>query len=211
MSNSLRHVFAAELRKLATLPAVQGTVVVTVLATPGLAWAAGFRAVEYGQLGLVVLGILTTAGEYSGSQIRTSLVCVPNRPLLLSGKVLAHLAVATPTALLTGTLSVVAAKAPGTALPGGTAYLIMIGLFALAIGVLLRSLAGTAATLTAFLFVVSPLLATVTDAADHLPDRAGASLYRPGAHSPWQGGAIMAAWLVVTFTIAVITFTRRDA
>ena len=41
VSNALRHAFAAELRKLVTLPTVQGTVVITVLATPGLAWAAG--------------------------------------------------------------------------------------------------------------------------------------------------------------------------
>jgi ABC-2 type transport system permease protein len=211
VSNALRHVLAAELRKLATLPAVHSTVAVTVLATPGLALAAGFRAVEYGQLGLIVLGILTAASEYGGNQIRTSLVCVPNRPLLLSGKVLAYLAVATPTALLTGALSIVAAEAPGTALPGTTAYLIMIGLLALGVAVLLRSLAGTVATFTAFVFVVSPLLAAATDAAEYLPDRAGASLYRPGALSPWEGSAVMAAWLVITFTVTVVTFIKRDA
>lgn len=211
MSNALRHVFAAELRKLATLPTVHITVAVTVLATPGLALAAGFRAVDYGQLGLIMLGILTTASEYSGSQIRTTLVCVPNRPLLLAGKILAYLALATPTALLTGALSIVAAEAPSTALPGTTVYLIMIGLFALALALLLRSLTGTAATLTALVFVVSPLLAAATEAAEHLPDRAGASLYRPGALSPWEGGAVMAAWLMIALAITVVTFTRRDA
>jgi ABC-2 type transport system permease protein len=211
VSNALRHVLAAELRKLATLPAVHSTVAVTVLATPGLALAAGFRAVEYGRLGLIVLGILTAATEYGGSQIRTSLACVPNRPLLLSGKVLAYLAVATPTALLTGALSIVAAEAPGTALPGTTAYLVMIGLLALALAVPLRSLAVTVATFTAFVFVASPLLAAATDAAEYLPDRAGASLYQPGALSPWEGGAVMAAWLIIAFAVTVITFTKRDA
>ncbi|SDG65665.1 ABC-2 type transport system permease protein [Lentzea fradiae] len=211
MSNDLRHVFAAELRKLATLPAVRATVVVTVLATPALAWAAGFRAVEYGRLGLVVLGVLTTAGEYSGRQIRTSLVCVPHRPLLLCGKVLAYLAVAIPASLLTCALSALVADAPATALLGGTAYLVAIGLLALGVGVLLRSLSGAAAAMTAFLFVVSPLLAAVTDAASHLPDRAGAGLYGPGALSPWHGGAVVAAWLVVTTALALLTFTKRDA
>lgn len=211
MSNALRHVFAAELRKLTTLPVVHSTVAITVLATPGLALAAGFRAVEYGQLGLILLGVLTAAGEYGGKQIRTSLVCVPNRPLLLSGKVLAYLTVATPTTLLTGALSIVAAEAPGTALPGTTVYLIMIGLLALAVAVLLRSVAGTVATLTTFVLAVSPLLAAATDAAEYLPDRAGASLYRPGVLSAWEGGAVMAAWLVITFAVTVVTFTRRDA
>ncbi|WP_112266738.1 ABC transporter permease [Lentzea terrae] len=211
MSNALRHVFAAELRKLATLPAVHSTVAITVLATPGLALAAGFRAVEYGQLGLILVGVLTAAGEYGGKQIRTSLVCVPNRPLLLSGKVLAYLAVATPTTLFTGALSIVAAEVPATELPGTAVYLIMIGLLALAIAVLLRSVAGAVATLTTLVLVVSPLLAAATDAAEYLPDRAGASLYRPGVLSPWEGGAVMAAWLVITFAVAVVTFTRRDA
>lgn len=211
MSNALSHVFAAELRKLTTLPAVHGTVAITVLATPGLALAAGFRAVEYGRLGLILLGILTVASEYGGSQIRTSLLSVPNRPLLLSGKVLAYLAVATPTALLTGALSIVAAEAPGAALPGTTVYLIMIGLLALAVAVLLRSLVGTVATLTSSVFVVSPLLAAVTEAAEYLPDRAGASLFRPGVLSAWEGGVVMAAWLVITFAVTVVTFTRRDA
>lgn len=211
MSNALRHVFAAELRKLTTLPAVHSTVAITVLATPGLALVAGLRAVEYGQLGLILLGILTTAGEYGGRQIRTSLVCVPNRPLLLSGKVLAYLTVATPTTLLTGALSIVAAEAPGTALPGITVYLVMIGLLAGAVAVLLRSVAGTVATLTTFVLMVSPLLAAATDAAEYLPDRAGASLYRPGFLSPWEGGAVMAAWLVITFVVTVVTFTRKDA
>ncbi|MFC3890889.1 hypothetical protein ACFOWZ_05335 [Lentzea rhizosphaerae] len=211
MSNALRHVFAAELRKLATLPAVHTTVAITVLATPGLAWAAGFRAVEYGQLGLILLGILTAAGEYGGRQIRTSLLSVPNRPLLLSGKVLAYLAVATPTTLLTGALSIVAAEASGTALPGTTVYLVVIGLLALAVAVLLRSVVGAVATLVTFVFVVSPLLAAATDVAEYLPDRAGASLYRPGVLSAWEGGAVMAAWLVITCAVTVITFTKRDA
>lgn len=211
MSNALGNVFAAELRKLATHPAAQAAIVVTVLATPALAWAAGLVAVDYGQLGLVVLGLLTTAGEYSGRQIRTSLLCVPDRTLLLSGKVLAYLALATPAALLTGTLSVVAAKAPVSALPGSAAYLVLIGLLGLAAGLLLRSLAGTAAALTGFLFVASPLLAAVTDLADHLPDRAGASLYRAGALPAWHGGAVLVVWLVIALGIAAVTFAKRDA
>jgi ABC-2 type transport system permease protein len=79
------------------------------------------------------------------------------------------------------------------------------------VAVLMRSVAGTVATSTTFVFVVSPLLAAATGAAEYLPDRAGASLYRPGVLSAWEGGAVMAGWLVITFAVTVITFTKRDA
>jgi hypothetical protein len=38
-----------------------------------------------------------------------------------------------------------------------------------------------------------------------------AAMLSIGVLSAWEGGAVMAAWLVITFAVTVITFTKRDA
>jgi ABC-2 type transport system permease protein len=204
-SNALRHVVRAELIKLATLRIVPVTVAVTVVVTPLLALAGGRRAVEFGQVGFLVLGVLTAATEYAGSQIRTSLAAVPDRLVLLAGKVLAYLAVATPVAVLASVLS------SGVPVPGATAYLVLIGLLALGVAQVARSLVGSLATVVALVFVVSPLLEQVTRAAAYLPDRAGAVLYRPGTLPPATGGLVLVAWLVAGFAVTGFVFARKDA
>lgn len=196
-SNALRHVVLAELIKLATLRVVPGTVALTVVVTPPL----GHRAVESGQAGFLLLGVLSAATEYAGGQIRTSLAAVPDRLVLLTGKVLAYLAVATPAAALTGALS------SGVPVVGATAYLVLIGLLALAVGLAVRSLVGALATVVTLVYVVSPLL----PAAAYLPDRAGAALYRPGALPPALGGLVLAGWLVAALAVTGFLFARRDA
>ncbi|MEU6645175.1 hypothetical protein ABZ863_21805 [Saccharomonospora sp. NPDC046836] len=220
MTNSVRNVVAAELGKLRTLPAVPVTVAVTILAMLGLAAAfaanaagTGLRAVNYGQLGLIVLGILTAASEYSSGQIRTSLASVPNRALLLVGKVLAYLAVAAPVSLLAvagsaalGGVPVLTARSLGA-----TTYLTLIGLLGLAAAVVLRSLAGTFALMATLVLVASPLLVSVTALARYLPDRAGMQLYQPGDLTAIHGGAVMTAWIMAALTLAIVTFVKRDA
>ncbi|GAB3563628.1 hypothetical protein GCM10027445_06110 [Amycolatopsis endophytica] len=204
-SNAFRRVVVAELIKLATLRIVPVTVVVTVVVMPVLALAVDRRAVEFGQVGFLVLGVLTAATEYAGSQIRTSLTAVPDRLVLLAGKVLAWLAVATPSAVLAAALS------PGVPVLGAAAYLVLIGLFALAVAMVARSLVGALATVVTLVFVASPLLGEVLRAAAYLPDRAGAVLYRPGPLSAVTGGLVLAAWLAAAFAVTGSVFARRDA
>lgn len=255
MSNSLRNVVIAELSKLRTLPTVPVTIAVTVLGTVGLAvvlaastleqpgglpphfgtsFALGtaLHAVGYGQTGLILLGILTAASEYSGGQIRTTLTSVPSRTLLMAGKTIAYLTAAALTALLAVATSSVAAQVtlgehglPVSelfaaknvwALLGAATYLVLIGLLAYALAILTRNLVVALVTMLTLVFVVSPFLTTITTLAEYLPDQAGSQIYQPisvatEVFTPVQGVTIMSAWIVLTLATAVVAFTKRDA
>ncbi|MEV0386243.1 ABC transporter permease [Nonomuraea sp. NPDC050643] len=137
MTNGAWNTLAAELIKLRTLPAALITICVTVLAAAAFAAAleaapfdrsltvaeATLGSVEYVQAGFIVLGVLSVASEYAGSQARTTLTSVPGRLLLMTGKAGAYLLTATATALLTVTASCagawLAASTQGTVAVGG--------------------------------------------------------------------------------------------
>jgi hypothetical protein len=242
---SLRTVFlnavAAELVKLRTLPATLITVASTVASTTVLAVAfasgrarlggsasaaeSALRTVEYGQIGLIVLGILTVATEYGGSQIRTTLTAVPGRTLLMAGKAVAYVVVASLTALPAIGVPLLAAHlVPGMswagehagALWGAGAYLVLIGLLGYAVAALVRDLIAALVSALAIVLVVPPLLAGVTTLADHLPSLAGMRMYAVGPAlaqglTPVQGALTLAAWLALALVAAVALFVRRDA
>lgn len=249
---NLGNVTLAELDKLRTLRGVPATLVATGLCAVGLAVVfvaatlrqpvvphqftapavvdTSLRVVPYCQIGLIVLGIVTMASEYGGPQIRTTLVSVPNRILLLAGKFIAYLAVAAGTALITVAASVLttetalgAHRAPiGTlwtthdvrALLGAAGYLVLIGLLANAVAMLLRGFVASLVLMLTVVLVLSPVLAAITRLATYLPDRAGALLYQPDAHgllTPTQGAAVLGTWIVVLLATAVIGFVTRDA
>ncbi|HEY0805849.1 MAG TPA: hypothetical protein VGD84_12320 [Pseudonocardiaceae bacterium] len=251
---SLPNVTLAELSKLRTLRGVAATIAATVVCGVGLATlfaAATLRqpgapqqltasaavdtslaAIPYCQIGLIVLGIVTTASEYGGPQIRTTLASVPNRMTLLTGKVVAYLAVAAGTALTTVGTSVVATETAlgahrppvsalrtahhlGTML-GAAGYLVLIGLLAIAVAVLVRSFVATLVAMLTAIVVLSPVLAAITKLAAYLPDRAGALLYQSnpdpgGVLTPVQGAVVLGTWIVVLLGAAAVTFTARDA
>jgi ABC-type transport system involved in multi-copper enzyme maturation permease subunit len=249
MSNSLKNVAIAELMKLRTLPAAPITIATTILGTAGLAVViavsalqqpgfeksialeTGLRTVDYGQIGLIMLGILTAASEYSGSQIRTTLASVPSRILLVAAKTIAYLTVAVLTALLVVAASTVAAQAtlgerggPVSAffvarnfgaLLGATTYLVLIGMLSYGVAVLTRNLVAALVAMLTLVLVVPPLLTTVTTLAEYLPSSAGSQSYQftpaAGALTPWQGAAILGGWTLLTLFLAVIAFTKRDA
>lgn len=256
MSNGLGNVTAAELIKLRTLPAVSGTIGATLLGATGLAIAfaanardqlgnsdtpfagvspethTGLQAVGYGQIGLILLGILTAATEYGGSQIGTTLTSVPSRMLVMVGKAIAYLTAASLTAVLAVAATFIAAhialgehglsvresltgRSLGIML-GAAAYLVLIGLLAYAVAILTRNLVAALVTMLALVLVASPFLRTVTTLAAYLPDLAGAQMYQtePFAHdtmTPLQGAVVMTAWIALTLAWAVVAFHKRDA
>lgn len=208
MTNHPWRVLAAELVKLRSLPAVPLTVGTTVAIAAGLAYVAGATPVQvitYAQAGFILLGVLTVAAEHAG----TSLVAVPGRVLLVAGKLAAYLAVAVPfaavTCLLAGRASVPVAAA---------AYLVLVGTLAFAVALLVRRLLVALGGVLTLVFVVSPLLASLTEYAAYLPDLAGARMFRPGppdALTPVQGAGVLAGWTAGLLGTAVAAFTRRDA
>lgn len=233
-------VVAAELLKLRGLPIVPAT----VLGTIGVAivLAAGISAstrtaitpgqtlvaiVPFLQIGTILLGILTVATEYQGSQFRTTLTATPARLRLLAAKALAYLLVATITsaaavgAALSAAVITLAIRdsapsehANGWSMAGAAIYLVVIGLLAFALTVLLRSLIPPLVAMLALVLIVSPLVAGSTEHARWLPDRAGSLLYLPESDTVLTAGTgvfVMLAWTTAVAIAAASTFLSRDA
>ena len=233
----MRRVVAAEAVKLRGLPAIWATAGGTVAAGavlgaatashPGAAEVADVlgATVPFLQVGAILLGVLAVATEYSGRQIAVTLVAMPRRLPLLCGKAAAGLLLVSATAGLTvaaagGAAWAVLARrgeapeADWWRLAGMVAYLSLIGLLALAATVLLRSLVASLVVMEALVLIVSPLLATATEHARWLPDRAGARLYLPAVEGAWgweAGGAVLAGWIVVAAAAGAVAFLARDA
>jgi ABC-2 type transport system permease protein len=232
---------AAELVKLRTLPevlaAMLGTVVAAitlaaiVAATPAGAGAdtvhVTLQTIPFLQIGLIVIGVLCVGSEYTGSQIRATLTATPNRPLLLTSKTLAYLAVAAITSaaavgagLATAwiTLSGHDRAQSGTASRwpalGAVVYLVLIGLLGFALAVLLRSLITPLVTMLSLVLIASPLLGPFTEYTRYLPDGAGSLLYLPDTDTvltPETGTLVLLAWITATGAAAVTAFLGRDA
>lgn len=190
-----------------------------------------------GQLTICVLGVLVMTTEYSTGVIRASLLAVPRRLAMLAAKatVFAALMVVIAeivafgsffagSALLHSKVSV-ALSDPGVtrAVVGAGLYLTVLGLFALAIGGLIRHTAGAVTTVIGAVFVL-PILSGLLPSdwwwAAHLnaylPEQAGALIY--GAHaqsgallSPWQGLGVFCIWTALLLGAASYLLHRRDA
>ncbi|WP_433012813.1 hypothetical protein [Kribbella sp. CA-294648] len=226
MTNDFRAVCAAELLKLRSLPAVSITLGVTLFCTTGLSVLLAtndetpLQTIQYAQVGFILLGVLTVGSEYAGSQIHTTLLSMPNRLALLTGKAVAYGVTALAAAILTVTVVFVAVQLSSdqpvgdlAALLGAVAYLVLIGLFAAAIVTLTRNLLAAVVAMATLVLIVSPLLRNITTAASYLPDSAGMRLYQ-GADdglTVLQGSAVLVGWLAVAHLVSAATFLKRDA
>jgi ABC-2 type transport system permease protein len=191
--------------------------------------------VNVAQLAVAVLGVLVITGEYSTGMIRASFTAVPKRLPVLWAK-LGVFAVVTFVLMLP---SVVIAFFGSQAIlgrhhilqisfshggvtravVGGAVYLMLIGMFALAIGAIIRNTAGGIATFAAIFFVIPPLLNILPTSWNNaispwLPDAAGRSIFSltHGAHSlaPWPGFALFCGYTAAAIAIAAIMLVRRD-
>lgn len=236
MNRFFTNTVATELIKLRGLPAVMTTMHGTVAASIGLSAAVAastdeanavqvvVQTVPFVQIGVIIVGVLAVATEYAGRQIRTALTATPNRPLLLAGKTVAFVTAAATTsvtsvgaALATASVTIrdgSLSLADSQPLAGAVVYLVLIGLLGFAVTVLLRSLIPSLATMLAVVLIASPLLASVTEHARWLPDRAGRLLYLSSMDpilTPGTGALVLVAWIAVTAVVATWTFRVRDA
>jgi ABC-2 type transport system permease protein len=193
-------------------------------------------AVSYGQIALCVLGVLVVGGEYSAGTIRTSLLAVPRRPALLAAKATVFAAVVFVVAELIAASSFLLGQAvlrrhvaislgdPGVprALVGFGLYCAAVGLFALAVGAIVRHVAGAIATVLALVLVMPISTSFVPGRAGdylaaYLPGgTAGQAILSTGAQpdavvSPWQGLGVMCVWTAVLLGLAGLLLVRRDA
>jgi ABC-2 type transport system permease protein len=218
--------------------------------------SASTLGINFSQLVVGVLGALVITGEYGTGMIRSTFTAVPRRLPAIFAKAIVF-GVVTFLVSLVGLVGAALATAPilaGTGvtadfgdpevwltLVGGAGYLALIGLIALAIGLLLRSsAAGIAAALGLVLVVpvIFNLLAGLAkaqwaaDVGSFLPSNAGGKLFTYPAEAPtsvdgsgpgpvgvassidltnWQALLVLAGWFAVTFVVGLIVLKRRDA
>jgi ABC-2 type transport system permease protein len=204
-----------------------------IVADPaGVILGSGF---QLSQLTICVLGVLVITSEYATGMIRASLLAVPHRVPMLAAKSVIFAAlvfvvgelVAFPSffigaAILHGEAPV-ALGDPGVlrAVIGSGLYLAVLGLFALAIGGLVRQTAAAITGVIGFVLVLAPLAQLLPGSfGQHvhawLPSEAGHLIAQAhqGSHdllTPWQGFGVFCLWTAVLLGAAAYLLQRRDA
>jgi hypothetical protein len=191
--------------------------------------------IQMAQLAIGVLGVLVITGEYATGMIRASFTAVPKRLPVLWAKI-AVFAVVTFALMLPSVLIAFWASqtildkhhilqtslsAPGVtrSLVGGAVYLMLFGVFCLALGAIVRNTAGGIAAFVAIFFVIPPLLNVFPTSWQNainpwIPNSAFRSIFQltHGTHSLSPAGGIAVSLGYVAFTVAVaaILLVRRD-
>lgn len=193
--------------------------------------------IHLSQIAFGVLGAMVITSEYSTGMIRTTLAAVPRRRTVLAAKALVFAA----GALITATVSTFAAYLafqaalpahtltgtsltdPGIAraLVGGGLYLTVYGLLGFGLGVIMRSSAGTIATLLGVLFVPPLLLDLLpgtwkTTVGPYIPMESGSQIYVAARHetaalAPWSGFGVFSLYAAVALIAGFALINHRDA
>ncbi len=188
-----------------------------------------------GQLAIAVLGVLVITTEYSTGVIRASLLAVPRRLPMLAAKavvfavllivvteIVAFCSFFVGSAILHAHVPVSLSDAGvARAVIGAGLYLTVLGLFALAIGTMIRHTAGAISTIIGVVFVL-PILSGLLPSSwgahinAYLPEQAGTLITHTrevsgDLLSPWQGFGVLCIWTVLALAAAAYLLNRRDA
>jgi ABC-2 type transport system permease protein len=191
--------------------------------------------VNVSQLAVAVLGVLVITGEYSTGMIRASFTAVPKRLPMLWAKTGVFAAVAFALTLPAVLIAFFSSQAilsrhhilqisfshSGVArsVIGGAVYLMLVGIFALAIGAIVRNTAGAIATFAAIFFVIPPLMNVLPASWNHaiskyLPSDAGRQLFSlthdSNSLSALPGGLLFVGYCALAIGIAAVLLVRRD-
>ena len=191
--------------------------------------------VNASQLAIAVLGVLVITGEYSTGMIRASFTAVPKRLPVLWAKTGVFAVVAFVLALPSVLIAFFASQAilsrhhilqisfshPGVtrSVIGGAVYLMLVGIFALGIGSIVRNTAGGIATFAGIFFVIPPLLlilpASWHDAVSkYLPSEAGRQMFSlthdANSLAPGPGALLFVGYCALSLVIAAVLLVRRD-
>jgi ABC-2 type transport system permease protein len=191
--------------------------------------------VNVAQLAVAVLGVLLITAEYSTGSIRSTFTAVPKRLPVLWAKLLDYAAVSLVLMVPAVLVSFFASQAilhnipqlqisftqPGVAraVLGGAVYVILVGIFALAIGAIVRNTAGGIATFAAIFFVLPPLMFTLPTSwnnaiSQYLPSNAGRQLFalQHASHTltTTAGGLVFVGYCAAAILIAAVLLVRRD-
>jgi hypothetical protein len=191
--------------------------------------------VNVAQLAIAVLGVLLISAEYSTGSIRSTFTAVPRRLPVLWAKLLDYAVLSfllmVPAVLVSffASQAILAGVHPlqisfahagvARAVLGGAVYVMLVGIFALAIGAIVRNTAGGIATFAGIFFVIPPLMNILplswnNAISQYLPSNAGRQLFalRHAAHTltPAAGGLLFAAYCAAAIVIAAVLLVRRD-
>ena len=191
--------------------------------------------VNVAQLAIAVLGVLLISAEYSTGSIRSTFTAVPGRLPVLWAKLLDYAVLSFALILPAVLVSFFASQAILQHIPqlqisfsqagvarsviGGAVYVTLVGIFALAIGAIVRNTAGGIAAFAAIFFVLPPLMFTLptswNDAiSQYLPSEAGRQIFalHHATHTltPLTGGLVFAAYCAAAIVIAAVLLVRRD-
>ncbi|MEV8309174.1 ABC transporter permease subunit [Streptomyces flavidovirens] len=187
------------------------------------------------QLAVCVLGVMAIASEYSTGMIRASLLAVPKRvPVLVAKSAVFGLLV-----LVVGELTAfgsffigapilnskapVAIGDPGVlrAVAGCGLYLALLGLFALAIGAIIRHTAASITGVIGFVLVLTPMAEFLPGSVGkhihaYLPTEAGYMITQQHSRAgdllgPWEGLGVFVLWTAALLAVAAVLLQRRDA
>jgi ABC-2 type transport system permease protein len=193
--------------------------------------------VYLGQLVIVVIGAMALTAEYSTGMIRTSLTAMPRRLTVYAAKAVVFAVIALVVTfaaafiafflgqyLLSSTHDTATLSQPNVlrAVIGSAVYVTTVGLFAYAVGAILRHTAAVISSVIGLFFVVPilvPLLphAWRDDITRWLPNSAGNALVTtvgsPDAHlfAAWGQYAVLAAYTLALLVAGAILFRTRDA
>jgi ABC-2 type transport system permease protein len=191
--------------------------------------------VNLSQLAVGVLGVLVITGEYATGMIRASFTAVPKRlPVLWAKTVvfaLATFALMLPSVLAAFWVSQailsniqplqtsLSAHGVLRSVIGGAVYLVLFGIFCMALGAIVRNTAGGIAAFVALFFVIPPLLNVFPTSWQNainpwIPNSAFRSIFQltHGTHSlsPAGGLAVSLGYVAFAVGVAAILLVHRD-
>lgn len=189
----------------------------------------------FAQLPMCVLGVLVITSEYTTGMIRSSLLAVPRRTPLLAAKAAVFAVIAFAAGELLAFVSVPIGQVllgsrvqeplsdPATlrAAFGAGLYLAALGLFAFAVGALIRHTAGAITAIIVIFVGLGDLSQLIPGTAGmyitaYMPANAGiliTDIHQQAASllSPWQGLAVLCLWTAALLAVAGLLAARRDA
>ena len=223
---------------------IAGTALVTYLSTNSALghprqWYQGFDPTNQALSGLFfaslvvgVFGALAVTGEYGTGTIRSSLAAVPRRDTffaakaivvgaatLVVGELLAFMAFFEGQAVLSGGATTATLGQPGVlrAVVLSGAFLALLALFALGIGIAVRHTAGAIATYVGCTVLFTILAQRLShDVSKFAPDNIYANSVAAVAHQPdvlsaTMGFLVMCLYAVAALGIGAAVLLRRDA
>jgi hypothetical protein len=192
--------------------------------------------VNVAQLAIAVLGVLVITAEYSTGMIRSTLLAAPRRLPVLWAKIGIYAVVAFALTLPAVIVSFytsqaildrhhilqISITAPGVlrSMFGAALYVMGVGVFALALGAIIRNTAGGISAFVGIFFVIPPLmnvfpLSWNNAISKWLPSEAGRQLFAltrdPSRYAQWPSGAIFLGYIVLAIAVAAVLLRHRDA